>query len=163
MTPIGPRSDSRARAARALRLRTMCRTWQEIADAEGYKSAGAAANAVQRHLRRQPVEDLATQRIWTGEGLHLVQATLFELLGEAKKRKDVQAGVACARAIADVLDKHAKLTGQHVVVPQEVNVNVHQTAGAVVDRAEEELLAIAAAQPSLPILDAEVVDERVAS
>lgn len=137
----------------------MCRTWQEIADTLGFKSAGAASNAVDRLVKRMPPEDLAKQRTYTAEGLRLVQATLFEALAEAKRRKQPAEVVACSRAIADVLDKHAKLVGLQVVVPQDVNVHLHQTAAQVINDAEAQLLALAASRPAgLPVIDAEVVE-----
>lgn len=160
MPPDRPRTDSRARAERAFRLRSAARTWGEIAEAEGFKSPSSAANAVTRYLRRQPPEDLASKRLFTAGGYQVVLAALFEALGHARTRKEPHAVVAVSRAIAEVQDKHARLMGLHVAVPQEVTVNVHQTAAAVIDRAQEELLAIAAARPSaLPVIDAEIVEE----
>lgn len=162
MPPIGPRNQAQNRARRALQLRTMCRTWQEIADAEGFKSPGAAHNAVDRLLKKQPPENLAAMRIYTTEGMRLIQSTLFEALSDAKRRHDTSAVVAVSRAIVEVMDKHARLVGMHIAVPQEVNVRVEQSAAAVVERAEAELLALAASSPSpgagLPVLDAEVVE-----
>lgn len=156
MPPDRPRADSRARARRALQLRTMCRTWQEIADAEGFKSASAASNAVNRLVRRQPPEDLATMRVYTAEGLRLVQSTLFEALAEAKRRKDPHTVVAVARALADVMDRHARLIGMHVPVAQQLDVNVHQSIGAVLERAEQDMTRAIESAPE--ILDAEIVE-----
>jgi hypothetical protein len=165
MAPSGNRTATKARAERAWRLRCAGRTWQEIADATGFKSHQAAIVAVNRLLAKDPPEDVGTQRRYTAEGYRIVIAALFELLATAKDRHNVQEGVTASRALADVMDRRAKLLGLHVPVVQEVNLTLQQSASAVLDRAEAELLAIAAGQPapaavqaSLPILDAEVVE-----
>jgi hypothetical protein len=166
VAPVLDRKSSKARAERAWRLRCAGRTWQEIADATGFKSRQAALLAVDRLLKRDPPEDVSTQRRYTAEGYRIVQAALFESLATAKDRKDVHATVAVSRALTDVMDRRAKLLGLHVPVVQEVNLTLQQSASAVLDRAEAELLAIAAGQPapvpvqaSLPILDAEVIPQ----
>jgi hypothetical protein len=158
VAPVMDRKSSRARAERAWRLRCAGRTWQEIADATGFKSRQAALLAVDRLLKKDPPEDVGTQRKYTAEGYRIVQAALFESLATAKDRKDVHAVVSVSRAITDVMDRRAKLLGLHVVVPQQLEVNVHQSAAAVLDRAQQELLAIAAGQQQLPVLEAEVVE-----
>lgn len=162
MGASGPRADSRARAERALRLRCRGHTWQEIADAEGFKSRSSATLAVKRLILREPPEDVITSRTYTAGAYRLVTATLFESLAEAKAKPDNhEAVVSISRAIAYVQDKHAALTGQKVVVAQEINVQVTSSATAVIDQAEKDLLAIASGHRDaglLPVIDAELVD-----
>lgn len=51
----------------------------------------------------------------------------------------------------------AKLGGLYAPVRAEVDVNVHQSATAILDRAESELLALAERQHQPAVIDAEVV------
>jgi hypothetical protein len=162
MGASGPRADARARAERAFRLRCRGHTWQEIADAEGFKSRSSATLAVKRLLLREPPEDVITARTYTAGAYRAVTATLFESLEAAKADDNHEAIVSISRAIAYVQDKHAHLTGQQVVVARELDVNVQvtSTASAVVEQAERDLLAIAAGYRDaglLPVIDAEVV------
>lgn len=143
------RKNSRARAERAWRLRCAGRTWQQIADAEGFKSRSAAARAVRDFLRNNPPDDAVTARLAKSEGLRMVQATLFEALIDAKRQRDNRAVVAIANAIGDNLDKQAKLMGLHMSAPTEVNVNV-RSAAEVISAARQQLM---------NVIDAEVVDE----
>lgn len=159
MPPIGDHQSSRQRAERAWRLRCAGRTWQEIADTLEYKNRSSALNAVDRLLKKDPPEEIATQRKYTAEGYRIVQAALFESLATAQRRQDVHQVVTVSRAITDVMDRRAKLLGLHVPVAQEINLTVQQSAAAVLDRAQDELLALEQAGRGLPILDAEVVED----
>jgi hypothetical protein len=155
------REDSRRRAERAWRLRCVGRTWQEVADAEGFHSRRAAQLAVQRHLAREIPESPEQARCAASDGLRITRSILFASLAQAKKDGDTQAVVAVARAITDNIDRQAKLLGLHVPVAQQVDVRVHQSASAILDRAEAELLALVPPQPRpavLPVLDAEAVE-----
>lgn len=165
MPPNGPRSDSRARAEEAFRLKCRGRTWQEIADELGFKSRSSALNAVRRMMLREPPEDLETKRAYTVGAYRQVASTLFKSLEKAETAGDHEAVVSIGRAIAYVADKNAKLTGQQVPVAQEVehnvNVQVTSTATAVVEQARQDLLAITAGRHDaglMPVIDAELVD-----
>ena len=157
------RQDSRRRAERAFQLRSVGRTWQEIADTLGYKGRQSAQEAVARHLRQTPPESPAAARRSASEGLRITLSTLFASMADAKQQGDTSAVVSTARAIADTIDKSAKLNGLHVPVAQQVDVNVSTSAAAILDRAEAELLALAAAttqppQRHLAVIDAEVME-----
>lgn len=166
MPPIGPRKEARKRAAEAYQLRCMGRTWQQIADAKGYGTHAAALRAVHDHIRRMPPEDQALSRAYSAGGYKSVTAQLWEILAQAKRDGEYQAAIAAARAIAEVQDRHDRLIGLHVAVPQRVDVTVHQSAAAVIDRAEEELLALTrqspaaiSAPPGPEVIDAEIVTD----
>lgn len=156
------RTDTAARSARAWKLRCAGRTYQEIADQLGYKSRRSAHLAIERYLRSDPDEDVATERRYTAGGLRIVKAALFESLAEAKSRRDPHAVVAVSRAITDVLDRHARLMGLHIPVAQELSVTVQQNTAAVLERAQAELLELE--QRRQPIIEAEILDvEEMAS
>jgi hypothetical protein len=156
--PTMTREDSHRRAERAYRLRCVGRTWQEIADAEGFRSRRAAQLAVQRYLAHELPERAEQARRSAADGLRIVRAVLFTSLVDAKQSGDHQAVVNTARALTDNIDRHAKLLGLHA--PQQVDITVRQSAAAILSRAEADLLALAAGQPSqLAVLDAEVVSE----
>lgn len=165
MPPQGTHTNSRKRAEEALRLRCRGRTWQEIADELGFKSRGSVTTAVKRLILRDPPEDIATTRTYTAGAYRQVTTTLFESLEAAKAAGDHTAVATLGRAIGEIQEKHAKLTGLHIPVVQqkevEVNVQINTTASAVIDQAEHDLLAIAAGSKDaglLPFIDAEVVE-----
>lgn len=156
MAPTMNRAASRARAEKCWKQRCMGRTWQEIADTQGFKNHSAARLAVERLLARDDAKHTPDlERHYTSGGLRLLKAELFATLTEARAAGKHEVAIQAARAIADVLDKHAKLWGLHVPVESVVNVHVAQSASAVLERAEAELLALAAAQPA--VIDAEVI------
>jgi hypothetical protein len=160
MAPQGTHQASRNRAERAWQLRCAGATWQSIADQLGFKSRSSATNAVNRLLAKDPPDSAVMERRQAAGGYRIVQQKLFATLATTK---DPHAVVAVSRAITDVTDRRAKLLGLHVMVPQEINLHVQQSASAVLDRAEQELLALtdgrapAAAAP-LPVLDVEAVE-----
>ncbi|WP_134065112.1 hypothetical protein [Mycobacteroides salmoniphilum] len=147
--PTMSREDSRLRVQRAADLRASGKTWQQIADSEGFRSRRAAQLAVQRFRQREHPESLSDKRRTASEGLRILKSVLFADLADAKQQGDHQAVVASARAIADVIEKDAKLNGLHAAVAQEINVRVEQTPAAIISEARERLAAV---------LDAEVVD-----
>jgi hypothetical protein len=163
VAPTSNRQDSRARAEEAFRLRAVGRTWAEISRSLGYRSRGAAQLAVKRLQDRTPPETVEQARAQASEGLRIVKSVLFAELAAAKQRGDSQGLVASAKAIADMIDKDAKLNGLHAPQRAEVDVNVTQTPAALIDRFEAELLALVAQQPQQPaalggnIIDAEVL------
>ena len=162
MAPVTNRQDSYRKAERAYRLRCVGRPWQEIADSEGFKTRRGAQLAVQRHLAREQPESVEDQRRSATDGLRITKSVLFATLSDAKRRGDNQAVVSAARAIADMIEKDAKLNGLHVPVAQQVDVSVTQTPTAVIDRLEAELLALVAQRRSPAaigggnIIDAEI-------
>lgn len=158
MAPHGNRQATKERAERAWRLHCAGRTWQEVADELGFKSRQSALVTVKRLLAKEPPEDVLMQRATTAGGYRIIKGKLFATLAVAK---DPHAVVAVSRALADVMDKHARLVGLHVVVPQEINLHVQQTVSAVIDRAEDDLLQAieSGGAPAVPeIIDAEIVE-----
>jgi hypothetical protein len=145
----------------------MHRTFQEIADTLHYRSRKSAQDAVRAHMARMPKEDLAVQRALTAGSYEIVIARLHRLLATAEKADDRTGAATVARALADVQEKHAKLTGQYAEAKPdvEVTVNVGLTPASVLKEAESNLIAIAAARrasmpaiaPPVEIVDAEVV------
>ncbi|MEH3142510.1 MAG: hypothetical protein PGN37_20525 [Mycobacterium kyogaense] len=168
MPPDRARTDSRTRAEEAYRLQ--CRGWtlQEIADKLDFRSRSSALTAIRRHILRMPPEDLETKRTYTAGTYQQSLASLFRQLAKAEDDNDHAAVATLNRAIADVADKHAKLTGQHVVQAREVEVKgqvqvQHSSAQAVISQATQDFLAIAAGHADagrLPVIDGEVITEQ---
>lgn len=159
MPPIGDRKTARQRAAEAYRLRCMNRTWDEIATALKYGSPASAFKAVAGHIKRMPAEEAEMARAFSAGNYRQVIAELYSVAAKAKSANRLTTAVQALEAAANVQDKHDRLTGLHVVVPTKVDVNV-TSAVAIVDRAEAELLALAAKQQpaNLPYIDAQVVE-----
>ncbi|GAT16270.1 Uncharacterised protein [Mycolicibacterium thermoresistibile] len=150
------RKSSRARAENAWRLRVRGRLWREIAEELGYRSPRSAQKAVEDFLARTPPTDAETLRRAMGDGLTMIRQKLLDALDAAEEAGDHQAVATLGRAAADTIEKQAKLAGLHIAIPQQIELNV-RSAAAVLERAEQELLAIAQ-QPQSEIVDAEVVE-----
>lgn len=154
------RQDSRARAEEAFRLRAVGRTWSEISQSLGYRSRGAAQLAVRRHLERNAPESPEAARRSASEGLRITKSVLFATLADARRSGDSQAVVSTAKAIADMIEKDARLNGLHAPGRTEVDVSVSANPAAIIDRLETELLALVAQRPPTAIggniIDAEV-------
>lgn len=161
MPPTMNRQDSRARAEEAFRLRAVGRTWAEISAALGYRSRGAAQLAVRRLMDRTPPETSQQARAQASEGLRITKSVLFATLADAKLRGDSQAVVASAKAIADMIEKDARLNGLHAPARTEVDVNVTHDATAIIDRMESELLALVATRPPQNALGGNIIDAQV--
>ncbi|KAA1431101.1 MULTISPECIES: hypothetical protein [Mycolicibacter] len=153
MAPTMNRQDSRARAEEAFRLRAVGRTWAEISETLGYRNRGSAQVAVRRHLERTAPESPEAARRSASEGLRITKSVLFAELAAAKQRGDSQALVATAKAIADMIEKDARLNGLHVQTAQQVDVKVSADPAAIIDRLETELLALVAHREPPPALD----------
>jgi uncharacterized protein YegP (UPF0339 family) len=160
---VGTRQDTRRQAERAAALKAVGRTWQEIADVLGYRSRQAAQQAVERLQKRNPPESVESARRSATETLRIVQAVLFEQFADAKQRGDNDDLSMLARELRNNVGEVAKLRGLYAPARSEVDVNIHQTATAILDRAESELLALTAQRQhplSVPtVIDAEVITE----
>lgn len=160
MPPTGTHADAQKRAHDAYRLRCTGRTWDDIAKAKGYKSPAGAFKAVKRYVERMPPEDQAIARAMSAGNYRLVMSQLYDVAASAKAQNRTTSAVQALQAIADVQDKHDRLVGLHIVQPTKVELTV-TSAVSVLERAEEELLAIAgqhAATYALPVIDAEVIE-----
>lgn len=154
MPPVGPRKDARTRAAEAYRLRCMNRTWDEIATALGYGSPSSAFKASNGHIKRMPAEDQDLARAYSAGTYKQVIAQLYEVAARAKKLDKLTNAVQALEAIANTQDKHDRLEGLQIAVPTKVDIQVTSRV-AVLDRAEEQLMAIAQRRPN--VIDAEVI------
>lgn len=142
------RAASTARAEQAWKLRCTGRTWPEVARELGYRRQDTARKAVAKWLERNPNDDLETMRRASGEMLMTTTRKLGQALDialELEKTRDV---AELGKAIFDGVEKYAKLTGQHVVVPTVVDVNVTQTVVEMITDTRAKLQAA---------IDAEVV------
>ncbi|MGD1282061.1 hypothetical protein ACKUUI_02270 [Mycobacterium seoulense] len=161
MPPTMNRQDSRARAEEAFRLRAVGRTWAEISATLGYRSRGAAQLAVRRLMDRTPPETAEQARAQASEGLRITKSVLFAELAAAKQRGDSQGLVAAAKAIADMIEKDARLNGLHAPQRTEVDVNVSSDPRAVIDRLETELLALVAQREPQTAIGGNVIEAEV--
>lgn len=149
MAPTGNRQDARRRAERAHQLRSIGRTWQEIADVLGYRTRQGAMHAVARLLERTPPESVEGMRRQEAEELRIRRAVLHERFADARQRKDDTILVALNRELDRVATRWSKLHGLDAPERQEVNVHVEQTPAAIIADARERMLAV---------VDAEVVE-----
>lgn len=162
MAPVMPHRDSRARAEQAFRLRALGYTWRAVADHLGYRSAGAAQSAVNRHLERTPPETVEGARKSATERLQISAQILAERIFEARASGDDDRLVPLMRELRNTTAEMAKLNGLNVPVAQQLDVTVHQSATAIIDRMEAELLALSARQPQTlqpgNVIEGEVIE-----
>lgn len=159
MAPQMPHRDSRDRAAQAFRLRSLGYTWQALADHLGYRSAGAAQTAVNRHLDRTPTETTEGARKSATERLQITAQILAERLFDARERGDDDRLVAVSRELRNTTTEMARLNGLHAPVKTELDVNVQHSATAIIDRMETALLELAATQRQRqPALGGKVIE-----
>ena len=168
MTATGPRAARRKLAHEAYQLRCMGHTWHQIAEAKGYASPQSAQKIVSRYIARMPAEDQAMARALAAGTYQLVIGRLSDLAEEAGDAGDRQTAVKALLGIADVKERHVRLTGLPAPVAQRLDVTVHQSPAAVIDRAEAQLLELMASrapaapgalEPKAPaVIDAEVVE-----
>ena len=152
MAPVMPHRDSRQRAEQAFRLRSLGYTWRAVADHLGYRSAGAAQTAVNRHLDRTPPESSEAARRSASERLQITSTILAERLFQARESGDDDRLVAVSKELRNTTAELAKLNGLNVPVAQQVDLHVSTSATAIIDRMEAELLALVAQRkPQLAI------------
>lgn len=148
MPPNGPRKDARKRAAQAFQRRCMGQTWQQIADALGYRTRSAAHIAVRDHINRLPTEDRDHARTISAGTYDALKEQLWNTLTNALNDGKNDTAITAARTIADIQTRRDKLLGIEATPATDITVTVNDTAAAVIDRARTELLAIAAARPN---------------
>lgn len=149
MPPVMDRKSSNERCERAWKLRVAGRSWQEVADAVGFKSRQNACAAVNKWLKKNPPDQLETARRANGDGIRLVRATLFESMAAAKRANQHRTVSELGRTILESFEKEARLLGLHIAVPTEVNVTVQTMAEILTDTRAR----------LLDVIDAEVVAE----
>lgn len=106
-------------------------------------------HAVARLLDRTPPVRAEALRRQEAEELRIRRAALHERFADARQRKDDDALVSLNRELDRVATRWSKLHGLDAPERQEVNVNVTQTATAIIADARERLLAV---------VDAEIVE-----
>lgn len=129
-------------------------TWQEIADTLGYRSRQAASQAVKRLHDRTPPESIGQARAKHDNALRLLQRNGFTRYLLALEAGDDDTAIRYSKELRSTIAERAKLAGAYA--PEQVDVNVHQSATAIIDRMESELLALAQSNPN--IIDAEVIE-----
>lgn len=134
----------------------MGRTWSDIAQVSGFASAGAASTAVVGHIERMPAEDQATARAFSAGNYRLVIAKLYEVVARAHTAGKPHTAVQALQVIAEVQDRHDRLTGLHVMVPTQVHVSVQSMTEVLADTRSRLQAAIDAAPPD--VLDVETVE-----
>ncbi|WP_125078451.1 hypothetical protein [Mycobacterium sp. P7213] len=147
------RLESRHRAERAARLAATGATWQEIADALGYRSRQAAQQAVSRLRDRTPPETTEQARAKHDAALQLLQRQGFTRFMLALQAGDDDTALRYSKELRSTVTERAKLAGAYAPERTEVDVTVTQTATAVIDRLETELLALVAHREPPPALD----------
>jgi hypothetical protein len=157
--------DSRARAAEAYQMHLDGESWQDIADALGFRGRSGAQTAVNRHLAgTTPDPDHIARRKWL-DGKRRLRARLCRQLSAAEAGSDHQAVAQLSAAIDRVDDQLAKASGYYA--PQNVNVAVDAAPSVAIAEWLQQVTAAAAAvsgggQPAAltnasAIIDAEVI------
>lgn len=157
MPPIGNRHTSQQRCREGWDLRCRGRTWQEVADevTPPFRSRQAAQKAIRAWLAANPPDELDTMRRATGDVLVATANKMLDAADEAIKAQKYRDAAELGKVAIDGFDKHAKLTGQHVVVPKEISVHV-QSVHEIIASTRAQLMAAIDAEAG--IVDAEIVD-----
>lgn len=144
MLTMTNRLDARHRAEQAGRLSATGATWQEIADALGYRSRQAAQQAVTRLRDRTPPETIEQARAKHDAALQLIQRHGFTRYLLALQAGDDDTALSYSKELRSTVAERAKLAGVYAPQRTEVEVNVTADATAIIDRMETELLALVA-------------------
>lgn len=122
MAPVMRHRDSRARAEQAYTMHLDGYSWQDIADALGFRGRSGAQTAVTRHLAETtPDPANIARRKWV-DGKRRLRARLCRQLSVAEEASDSQAVAQLSREIDRVDDQLAKAAGYYA--PQNVSVSV---------------------------------------
>lgn len=136
------RKSSTARAEEAWRLRCTGRTWSEVATECGYRRHDTARKAVAKFLQKNPPDDLETMRRMSGEMLITTAKKLGQALDSALDADKTRDAAELGKAIFAGVGEWAKLTGQHITQPKQVDVTVTQTITEVIAHTRERLMAV---------------------
>lgn len=155
---------SRARAAEAYTRHLDGDTWQEIADALGFRSRQGAQDAVNRHLAETtPDPSNIARRKWT-DRKHRQRRRLCRQLSVAETLNDSQAVAQLSAAIDRVDDQLAK--AENYYAPQKLDVTVGRSPAELLAESKAQTLAALAERRgnvgALPVatnvIDAEVIE-----
>lgn len=121
MGHVMPLRDSRARAERAFQLRAIGRSWRQVAAELGYRSVGAAQNAVARHEHREAAEPRETSRRSLVESARITHSVLFDRFAVAVDREDDATVALLSRELVRNRDQLAKLLGAYAPERAEIS------------------------------------------
>ncbi|MBV5244452.1 hypothetical protein KUF57_13005 [Mycolicibacterium sp. PAM1] len=164
MAPVMRQRDSRARAAEAYTLHLDGYSWQDIADALGFRSRSGAQRAVERHLAATtPDPSHIARRKWI-DGKRRLRARVSRQLSAAEAAGDHPAVAQLSAAIDRIDDQLAKASGYYA--PQNVNVAVDTAPSVATAEWLRQVAAAAAAvsgggQPAALASAAAVIDGEV--
>lgn len=153
--------DSRHRAEQAVRMSATGATWQEVADACGYRSRQAAQQAVSRLRDRTPPESVEQARAKHDAALQLLQRNDFTRYLLALQNGDDDTALRYSKELRGIVSERAKLAGVYAPERQQVEVKVTTDAVAIIDRMEAELLALVAQRPQQLALQGNVIDAEI--
>lgn len=154
MPPVMNRKASNKRCEQAWELRCSGRTWSEVAREVGYNSPQAALKAVKSWLEKNPPDELETMRRASGDMLTRGIDKLFKAMEVAERRGELRTLAELVKVAFDGIDKRAKLRGEWVAVPTQVDVTVVQTMTEILTDTKARLLdAIDAEIVALPEVD----------
>jgi hypothetical protein len=160
MPQVMPLAKSRERAREVFLMREVdLKSWSKCRDALGFKSIGAAQMAYTRYLQRNPMPDAASTRAGIVERKRHTLGVALASLAAAAADGDHPAVARLVDTITKVDSELAKLYG---LSRETVDVNVRQTPAAIIDRMENELLALVDAQDQRslaapPVIEGEVI------
>ncbi|TWS20201.1 hypothetical protein FK529_08785 [Tsukamurella asaccharolytica] len=169
--PHGSHASSRARAEKALRLRSMGRTWQEIADTLGFRSRSGAEQAVTRLIKARGPVNLEEDRATSTEMLRVLKSTLSTRFVAAVANGDDDMVLRYAKELRALDGQHSKLNGTAVPETHKHDVTLGRSPDEALAAARDAALAalearrplsggIAVAAPAIEPepLEAEVVE-----
>ncbi len=136
-------------------------TWQEIADALGYRSRQAAQLAVKRLDVAAPAETVEQARARHDGALQLLQRRNFTRYLHAIQDGDDDTALGYSRELRGIVTERAKMAGVYAPARTEVDVNVSHDATAIIDRMESELLALVANRPPQNAIGGTIIDADV--
>ena len=160
-TTMTKRLDAAHRAEQAARMSATGATWQQVADALGYRSRQAASQAVKRMRDRTPPETVEQARAKHDAALQLLQSQDFTRYLHAMQRGDDDTALRYSKELRGIVAERAKLAGAHAPIRTEVDVTVTHDPAAILAEAERQLLAALADRPQLPAhptIDAEIIE-----
>jgi hypothetical protein len=161
-------TENRERARQAFELRARGQTWAKIADTLNYSSPAAAYKAVQKHANKRPPERIDTNRKLSIHNRHNAIEYLWALAKAAGSAGRYADAANVVSRIVDAQDKLDRITGVAMAPLTEITVNVGgSSAVAIIEQAEQQLLALASARPTPPAalengpepIDAEIIDQ----
>jgi AraC-like DNA-binding protein len=153
--------DAKHRAEQAARLAATGATWQEVADALGYRSRQGAQQAVSRLRDRTPPESIEQARAKHDAALQLLQRNDFTRYLHALQSGDDDTAIRYSKELRGIVAERAKLAGVYAPERQQVDISVTTDATAIINRMEAELLALVAQRPPQQALTGNVIDAEI--